>query len=517
MKRLSAPAYLLLFFVLLKVLLHLFTANTLGFHRDEFLYLELGRHLDWGFWSNPPLIGVISWCSQTFLGESLLATRVPSALAGGGLVLLSGLMVREWGGGRFAQVLCGATMLFSIAWLRTNSMLQPVPFDVLSWAWLSFLLVKWLKTEDPRWWWWIGAAVGIGFLNKYSLVFWVAALLPALLLSQRRKVLLTPAPWLGAGLAALIILPNLIWQWHYNFPVVQHMAELARNQLDHVEPGNFLKDQLLMQGLGGMLVWLAGLVFLLRSRDMQPYRLVGYFSVAVVLIFLAFNGKSYYTLGIYPALIAAGAVYWERIVQRPFLRTALVAGVVLLGIPFFPIGIPIWSAEHLSAYTQRMNASGVEVSRWEDGELHALPQDFADMLGWSELAAVVDSAVGMAGLNNCIIYGENYGQAGAVSHLCSAGIRARTVSFSDSYRLWAPEDLPAGANTLIYINEEMGDDVKNAFADIQQVGCITHPLARERGTCVWICRQARGDINAFWKQNVKEVREAFHLPNPATR
>lgn len=118
MKRLPAFVYIPLAFALFKILLHLATANTLGFHRDEFLYLALGRHLDWGFWSNPPFIGFVSWLSQNLLGDSLIATRFLSALCGGGLVLLTGLLVRDLGGGRYAQVLCGTAMLFSIAWLR---------------------------------------------------------------------------------------------------------------------------------------------------------------------------------------------------------------------------------------------------------------------------------------------------------------------------------------------------------------------------------------------------------------
>lgn len=514
MKRLSDATYILLAFAVLKILLHLLTADQLGFHRDEFLYLELGRHLDWGFWSNPPMIGAVSWFSQTFFGDSVLATRLPSALAGGGLLLLTGLMVRELGGGRFAQILCGAGMLFSIAWLRTFSMLQPVPFDVLCWALLSFGLLKWLKTDDPRWWWWIGAMAGICFLNKYTLVFWVAALLPALLLTPRRSVLLTKAPWLAAGLALLIILPNLIWQWHNNFPVARHMEELARSQLDHVEPVNFLVDQLLMQGPGGMVLWIAGLLFLLRAPVMRPYRLLGWFYLAILLIFLVLNGKSYYTLGTYPVLMAAGAVYWERFLQKTWSRAVLVVAVVLPGIPLFPTGIPIWPADKLVTYFQKLTDAGVVAVRWEDGELHPLPQDYADMLGWTELAAVVDSAVRIAGINNCLIYGENYGQAGAVSHLCGPDIRARTVSFSDSYRLWVPGHLPAGTNTLIYINDELGEDVQALFADIQIIGAIENPLAREHGTTVWMCRQPRSEMDVFWSERVQEIRDAFGiLPN----
>ncbi len=511
MKRLSPPLLILLSFVAIKVLVHLLTANGLGFQRDEFLYLALGRHLDWGYWSNPPFIGLVGWFTQTCLGDSLFATRLPSALAGGALLWLTGSMVQELGGGRFAQWICGLAMLFSVAWLRAFSMLQPVPFDILCWTILSFLTLKWLKTGDTRWWWWIGAAAGIGFLIKYTLVFWAAAFFLALLLTPQRRVLLTPAPWKTAGVAVLLILPNLLWQWHYNFPVKAHMEELAREQLTHVQPLNFLVDQLLMQGPAGVLIWLAGLIFLLLAPLMKPYRFLGWFYVSILLIFLVLNGKSYYTLGAYPVLTAAGAVYWERALKRNWSQVVLTFALLLPGIFFFPTGIPVWPTERLSGYFKGLTEKGIEATRWEDGKLHDLPQDYADMLGWDELVNVVDSAVTVAGSEPYVIYGENYGQAGAVCHLRPEH-RAHTYSFADSYRLWAPEHLPNAPKALIYINDEIGDDVKALFASITEVGAIRNPLAIEYGTKVWLCREPRSDMSAFWAERVQYVRRQFGIP-----
>lgn len=511
MKRLSPPLLVLTSFVAVKVLIHLFTANGLGFQRDEFLYLALGRHLDWGYWSNPPFIGLVGWFTQTFLGDSLLATRFPSALAGGALLWLAGSMVRELGGGRFAQWICGLAMLFSVAWLRTSSMLQPVPFDILCWTFLSFFTLKWQKTGDQRWWWWIGAAAGVGFMIKYTMVFWAAGFLCALLLTSQRRVLLTAAPWKAAGLALLIVLPNLLWQWHYHFPVKSHMEELAREQLSHVQPLNFLVDQLLMQGPAGALIWLAGLLFLLAAPSMKPYRLLGLFYVSILLIFLALNGKSYYTLGAYPVLTAAGAVYWERALARNWSKVVLSLVLLIPGVFFFPTGIPVWPAERLSVYFKNLTNAGIEATRWEDGELHDLPQDYADMLGWDELAGIVDSAVALAGDTPYVIYGENYGQAGSVSHLRPEH-RAHTYSFADSYRLWAPEHLPNAPKALIYINDEIGDDVNGLFASITKVGAIRNPMAREYGTTVWLCREPRSDMSAFWAERVRYVQQQFGIP-----
>lgn len=511
MKRLPSFLYIPLAFALIKIILHLATAGTLGFHRDEFLYLALGRHLAWGFWSNPPFIGLVSWVSQNLLGDSLFATKCLPALCGGGLLVLTGFMVRDLGGGRFAQIVCGTAMLFSIAWLRTFSMLQPVSFDVFFWALLSFGLLKWLKTNDMRWWWFIGLAAGIGFLNKYSILFWAAALFIALLLLPQRRILATRAPWIAAGLTLLIMLPNVIWQWQHNFPVVHHMEELARNQLDNVQPLNFMVDQFLFHGAGTAL-WLAGLIFLLRAPAFRQYRLLGWFYVSILLIFLALSGKSYYTLGAYPVLFAAGAVWWERFLQKTWSRMVLCTVLVALALPLFPTGIPVWPAERLVPYFSNLTDKGIVAVRWEDGELHPLPQDYADMLGWEEIARLVDRAAGQAGNTPFIVYGDNYGQAGAAAQLSETAKKGRgaVVSFSDSWRLWAPDTLAPDVTALIYINdEEMGEDVQALFADIQLVGKVENPLARERGTGVWLCRSPRSDVAVFWAERVKQVKAVF--------
>lgn len=495
---------IILAFVLAKVAIHLATANTLGFHRDEFLYLALGRRLDWGFWSNPPFIGLVAWVSQHLLGDSLLATRFFSALGGGALVGLTGLMVRDFGGGRWAQVFCGLAMLLSTAWLRAFSMLQPVPFDILFWALTSFTLLRYLKTDDRRWAWALGAALGVGLLNKYTVVFLAAALFAALLAVPQRKVLVRGVFWQSAGLTLLIFLPNLWWQWSHGFPVRGHMTELAESQLNTVEPVNFLLDQLLMHGLG-LLIWLAGLVYLLRSEAMRPYRVFGWLYLVILAMFLALSGKAYYTLGAYPVLFAAGGVFWEKTLHRAWLRLALPVVLLAAMAPLVPVGLPIYPAEKLAGYFRWLGLDAAV--RWEKGNIEALPQDYADMLGWPELAAAVDSAVALAGdRRTCLVYAENYGQAGAVEHLSRAIQPPPVVSFSDSYRLWVPDTLSPEIRNFLYINDELGEDVQSLFADIRPVGGITNPLARERGTTVYLCRQPREDFAEFWAMRVKEVK-----------
>jgi len=146
--------------------------------------------------------------------------------------------------------------------------------------------------------------------------------------------------------------------------------------------------------------------------------------------------------------------------------------------------------------------------RWEDGRMHPLPQDFADMLGWSELGNIVVKACDtIADKSRIMIYCENYGQAGAVDQCGRCHNLPEVVSFSDSYLLWAPDSIPASINRFIYVNEELGGDVDSLFSRIDSLGSITNPYARELGTTVYLCRSPRADFSSFWKSRVKEVKQ----------
>jgi 4-amino-4-deoxy-L-arabinose transferase-like glycosyltransferase len=503
------PLRIALFFVAVKLLIQLLTAQNLGFHRDEFLYLSLGRHLDWGFWSNPPFIGGLGWLAGEVFGGSLLATRVLPAIGGAALVWVTAQMVRELGGRAFAQLLCGTAMLFSIAWLRAFSMLQPVPFDVLFWTLLSYVLLLLLKTGQSKWWWWLGLIAGVGFLNKYSILFWVACLPVALLCTPKRNILARKEPWLALGLALLIAAPNLYWQWQHGFPVVHHMQQLSENQLSHVKPLNFLVDQLFMSG-AGTLLWLPGVFYLLVARSMQPYRTLGWLYVAVLGLLFVLHGKSYYTLGVYPVLFAAGSVYWENRLQRVWSRSGLLLVILALSVPLVPVGIPVMPAEKLVPYFQWLSKDvGLEAAvRWERGNLEALPQDYADMLGWDELAGFTRQAILEAGApGTWFVYAENYGEAGAAEQLTPYK-RPGVVSFSDSWLLWTPDTLPPGIQAMIYINDQPGADMKELFGDIRKIGAIQNPLAREQGTGVYLCRQPRQDLQKFWKNRISQIKSS---------
>lgn len=489
-----------------KLIFHLLYISRYGFHRDEFLYQALGRHPDFGFWSNPPLIGWMSWLTQHSLGSELWAMRLPSVLTGCALVLVAGLMAREMGGGRYAQLLAGLGILFSPAYLRSSHMFQPVVFDILFWSLMTLILLRYLNRQRPVYLYQFAVVFALGFLNKYSVVFLLLALVGVLLLSKHRQVLWSKHAGGAALLATSLLLPNLLWQFREGFPVVTHLSELAENQLGNVTVTNFLIDQIFMN-FPGLILWLPGLWWLLRAKESTRFRLAGHLYLAVLLLFILLSGKSYYTLGLYPMLLSAGAVAWSEWASRFPVRTAIPALMLLLLLPILPLGVPVLPLKQLSKYCQSLINIGFEAPmRWEDGRIHPLPQDYADMLGWKEFAPLVAEAIrAVPEGTTALLYCENYGQAGAIDHYGHHWDLPPAVSFADSYRLWIPLD--TGASALIYVNNELGEDVDALFDSVRLIGTISTPLAREYGTQVYLCEQPNGSFGELWRERVEMVTQ----------
>ena len=250
---------------IVNLLIHFFTYNNLGFHRDELLYLALGRHLSTGYWSNPPLIGIISYISQLLPGDSLFTTRLFPALAGAFLIFLTGLTARELGGKRYAQIFACLTISTSLLILRGYSMLQPVPFDILFWSLILYLFLRYINSSKPLYIFLIGAAFGLGLLNKYMVIFLAVGLAIAVLPTYNRRLWINKHTGYAALVAFLLFLPNLLWQINHGFPVLTHMRELSETQLVNVKRVNILIDQVLMFTIGSV-VWIAGLIWLLESE-----------------------------------------------------------------------------------------------------------------------------------------------------------------------------------------------------------------------------------------------------------
>ena len=500
---------LILVLSLLGVLIHLFFYNNLGFHRDELLYFSLGEHPDFGYFSVPPLIGILSFVLTKIFGYSLFAAKILPAIAGGGMVYLVALIVSEMNGSLFAQILAGIGMICSILFLRSFGLFQPVFLDIFFWTLSLYFILRYINSNQRKQLFFFGITVGLGLLNKYNLLFLLISLLLTLPFTRHRKLFLKNEFYIAILIVFLILLPNIIWQIYHHLPVLSHLGELRGSQLARMSASTFLSEQLLMI-YPATIIAFPGLVFLLFSKKLQSYRCVGISLTVVLILYLALQGKSYYSAGIYPLLISSGAVFYEKYLKNIVWRVVFVATMLFLTGLLLPMGVPSKSPEKLVAYFDKMAkiTKSDAVRRYENNKYYQLPQDYADMLGWDELAAITNKAwLQVEYKGQCIIYAENYGQAGAITILGRKYHLPEAISFSDNFRYWIPKSFDKEITEFIYINDEPGADIKALFGEIREVGRITNPLARECGTKVYLCKQPKSSFNQFWGNRMQRLQE----------
>jgi 4-amino-4-deoxy-L-arabinose transferase-like glycosyltransferase len=494
------------------VIFHMLFYNTLGFHRDELLYFSLGQHLSAGYASVPPFIGFIAWIVIHTLGYSLLAARLIPFLLSGIMILLIAAITREMKGGNYAQIIVAIAFTVTPFNLRCFSLFQPVCFDMFFWSMVFYLLLRWINTKEDKFLILLGPVVGIGLINKYTIALELFCLLVVLLFTSYREVFKRKAFYEAVIIGLLIFMPNLIWQFLHDLPFVTHMKALNDSQLVHVSRISFFSDQLFI-GLMGMLLIIPGIVYLLRSKTLHAYRPLLLACLLAVFVLALLRGKSYYTIGMFPFWIAAGGVYWESILKRTFTKILILFTIVLFSLPFIPVGLPVFKAEKLVKYfawTKENLGLGM-VLRWESGNYHPLPQDYADMLGWDELAAITSRAYNQVpDKQSVMIYAENYGEAGAVMVLGKEYGLLNPTCFSESFLYWIPRNPPYEIVSLIYINDKLGEDIKNLFTECHEVDSIRNPLSREFSTGVWLCTKPKSSFNNFWKLKAKQVTNPFY-------
>jgi len=500
------------FIALFNVLLHLAFYNTLGFHRDELLYFSLGQHLGAGYASVPPFIGFMAWLMIKLLGYSLFSARILPVLFAGIMVLLVSGITKELKGGKYAQVIAAIAFLVTPFNLRTYGLFMPVFFDCFFWTIMFYIILRWINSKSDKYLLLLGLFASLGLLNKYLIGIEFLAILIGFAFSPYRGIFTRKYFWFAVALAFLVFLPNLIWQLLNNLPVVTHMKALNESQLVHVDRLQFFTDQVFMALMGSLFV-IPGIVYFSLSGKKKEYRPLIIASLLSLLIIALLRGKSYYTIGLFPFWIAAGGVYWETATRRLFTRILLPASCILITLPILPFGIPVYGPQKLAEYfAGAKKATGLDIGlRWETGRIHSLPQDYADMIGWDEIAFATASAYGqVTDKNACMIYAENYGEAGAVMVLGKKYGLPEPVCFSESFFYWFPRNPQTEITSLIYINGELGGDVRDLFSDCRLVEQVRDTLAREYGTGVWLCTNPKSSFNDFWKQRVIQITNPFH-------
>lgn len=499
----------LILFILLKFTLQYAVVHPdFDLHRDEFLHLDQADHLAWGYLSVPPVTSWISVLIQ-WLGNSEFWVRFFPALIGALTIWVVWDLVKRLGGNLYAQSLAAVAMLSS-AMIRLNILFQPNSIDILCWTLVIYCVVCYFQTGKSKWLYFLALSFAFGFLNKYNILFLAMGLFPALLLTPNRTLFQNKHLYYSLFLALFLVAPNLIWQWQNGFPVVTHMNLLSKYQLVNVSRVGFLMEQLLFF-YPAVFIWISGLLALGFSRQFKNFRFIFWTFILTLGIFTYFQAKGYYAIGLYPALLGFGSVWLSEFFERGWkrkLKPTLLLIPPALFLPALPLIHPYYSPERILENPPAYSLLGL--NRWEDGKEHPIPQDFADMVAWSELANLVDSAYQMMPKEGrTMIICDNYGQAGAINFYSKIP-ELEALTMNADYLYWF--DLEEKVDNLILVwekDEQITDRELGFFQEYHEIGKITNPLAREKGTTVHFLRGAKADINSILKAEVAEEKEIW--------
>ncbi|MBA2768281.1 MAG: glycosyltransferase family 39 protein [Sporichthyaceae bacterium] len=463
-----------------------------GYHRDELYFIRAGEELTFGYDDQPPLTPALARVATELFGESLVGLRLPSALAVGLVVVCTGLLAREFGGGRSTQAVAAACIAVSAFLFAVGHLLSTSTFDLLAWATLSWLVVRALR-DGGRSWLLVGVAAGVGLQNKTLVAFLLVGISAGLLLVGPRSALRTPWPWLAAVIALVLWAPFLLWQAAHGWPQLEISAAIAGGSSGTSEPRwLFFPFQLVLVSPLLVPVWVLGLRRLATDPVLRPFRAFAAAYVVLAVLFIATGGKPYYLAGLFPILLAAGSepmLRWVRRRGTTRFRSVLLGGaLVLSGAVSAVLFLPIVPVRDLA------NTPIVDIN-----------YDAGETVGWEQLAGTVAQVrddLPPGEQDDVVVLTRNYGQAGAIDRYRRQFDLPPAQSGHNSYAHWGPPRESPDPTIVVGYDQ---DELQSWFRRVELAGRIDNGVGLEndeQGQPVWVCR----DRIASWEQVWPQVR-----------
>src|SRR5882672_395663 len=504
-------------FALTACVVHFLFNGGYGYFRDELYYAACGQHLAWGYVDQAPLVAVVARLSRMLFGDSLRSLRFFPALSSGAKILLTGWIVRELGGRRYAQVLAGTAMLLCPIYLTMDNFLSMNAFEPVLWMLCVAIALRIIRTGQQHLWLLFGLVAGIGILNKHSTLLFGVGFFLALLVTPQRRLLKNIWIWAGALVALLIFLPNFLWEIKNDWPTPEILRNVDLYKNAHVSWLGFIGQQALLIHPLATPVCLAGLWYFLGSRQGREFRFLGWTYLFLTLQLLIFRGRIYYLAPAYPMLFAAGAVSIESWIEarvRPpsgvhrnglnpprtnwsWMKTAILAPLVVGGIVAAPLAIPILPLETAAAYADFWDVNRVRVEIQPSGKL---PQFFAATIGWHaqpHLVAGVFQSLPAGDQPKAAILTRNYGQAGAIEYFGPSYGLPRPISGHNNYYLWGPQQYTGEVVITVGIPIEK---LQPLFQHIELAATIRNDYAipEENNLPIYICRDPKTTLQKAW-------------------
>jgi hypothetical protein len=484
----------------LKLVLQAIAIANYGYFRDELYYIACSKHLAWGYVDQPPFSIVLLAVIRAVFGDSIVALRLLPAMAGASTVFLVGLLARDLGGGRFSQAIACLCAVLSPVWLAVDHFYSMNTFDTLFWTFAAWLLLRALDDGRVSRWGALGVVMGVGLLNKTSMLWFGGGLALGLLATQHRRALRRPGPWIAGAIAVLCFAPHVVWQVQHGWPTLEFMRNAAGEKMVRTGVVTFWAEQWQVMNPITAPVWILGLVALLTNTRTRILGIV--FLATATLLVISGSSRPNYLAVAYAPLLAAGGVRLERFAATPrraWLRPAAISALLLLGAPIVPLGLPFLPVDRLVAY---MDALGFRPRAQEHTRESDLPQVFADMFGWEEMVRRVARVYHSLPADQRVkaaIFATNYGEAGAIDFFGPRYGLPPAISNHNNYWLWGPQ---GATGDVVIIVGGSRDDAHADFRSVRLADATAceHCMPYENGAPIFVCLGLNQPLAARWAE-----------------
>lgn len=495
---------ILMLLAVLKVLVHVIVNATTayGYFRDEFYYIACSEKLAWGYVDQPPLSIFLLKLNVFLFGDSLWAIRIFPAMAGAGVIFITGLIVRKLGGKSFEVIMASIGVFIAPIFLAMHGYYSMNAFDHLFWVGAVYILILIVEKPSLNLWILLGLVLGLGLMNKISVLWLGAGILVGLVLTPNRNLLRTRGPYWAAIIAFLIFTPYIIWQQVYNWPLIEFMVNASSNKYVERPPFDFILDVTLTMHPINFLLWGCGLAYFFFHNEEKQYRILGIIFITVFVI-LALNktSKSEYLAPAFPMLFAGGAVMIGKWIKEDYVwvRSSLTGLFIIAGVITSPLVLPVLPVERYRGYAQ---ALGVVPSTSERKEVGPLPQFYADMHGWENMAQTVSQvymSLSESEKANVKFFGQNYGEAGAINFYKRKHPLPEAISSHNNYWVWGPGE--TSDDLVLIIVGWNREDSAHFFESVEQKGLVVSEYAMpyETNLPVYVGKEPKLSLNEAWE------------------
>ncbi len=500
----SRPEKLTIFFIAGGIfLLHMITnlMGAYGFFRDEFYYIACSDHLAWGYVDQPPFSLFLLKLSRLIFGDSLAAIRLVPSLMHAGTIVITGMLVKEMGGKVMAIFLACFAVACSIIHLGMTLIYSMNSIDIFLWALSMYLLVKIINTQNQKIWIWLGIVLGIGLLNKISVLFLGAGIFVGIVMTNR-SWFASRYVYLAGGIALLLFLPYIFWNITNDYAHLEFIRNASGEKYASLNALSFIKEQLILVNPISTPFWICGLLAIFLYKPLGEYKIIGWiYCVAFIILIVNGSSKGEYLAPAYAGLFAVAGIFIERKATSKAIAWIKFAYPILLFIGtlfLLPLVLPLLPVKHYISYTNKLN---IAPSSNEGKELSQLPQFYADMFGWKKKAqdvAEVFNTLSAEEKKKCAIFSTNYGRCGAIDFYGEALGLPKTIGNHNNYFIWGPREYTG--ELVIIVGGVLEDHVGDfESVTLMKTSTCTYCMPYENNVQIFLGRKLKYNLSEVWQ------------------